>query len=109
MKATIKACAIAAVFAVPAVSFGQASNGPLTRAQVQAQLIQLEHAGYNPATAGKTQYPSDIQAAEARVNAQAGMTGTATGVGGTISGAASGHPMSQSIGGQNWRSMFGHH
>lgn len=109
MKATIQACAIAALFAVPAVSFGQASNPPLTRAQVQAQLVQIEQAGYNPAAADNTHYPRDIQAAEARVQAQTPMTGTATGVGGAVNSAASGHPVSRSMGGQDWRSMFAHH
>jgi type IV secretory pathway VirB9-like protein len=42
----------------------------LTRAEVRAQLIQLEKAGYNPATANDTNYPQDLQAAERRVEAQ---------------------------------------
>jgi hypothetical protein len=62
MKSLIKAVAIAAVLAIPAVSFAQ-SNQPVTRAQVRNELIQLEKAGYNPA---------DIQAAEAKVQAQNG-------------------------------------
>jgi Domain of unknown function (DUF4148) len=46
---------------------GQA--GGLTRAQVRAQLVQIEKAGYNPA-GDNTQYPTNIEAAEARVAAQ---------------------------------------
>jgi len=69
MKSFIKAVAIAAVLAVPAVSFAQ-SNGPLTRAQVRAQLVALEKAGYDPATADSYDYPANIQAAEARVAEQ---------------------------------------
>jgi Rieske Fe-S protein len=46
---------------------GQASG--VTRAQVRAQLAQIEKAGYNPA-ADNTQYPNDIEAAEARVAKQ---------------------------------------
>jgi hypothetical protein len=54
--------------AIPVVSFAQ-SNEPLTRAEVRAQLVQLEKAGYNPAS-DYTQYPANIQAAQARVNAE---------------------------------------
>jgi hypothetical protein len=42
---------------------------------VRADLIQLEKAGYRPASANKDDYPADIQAAEARVAAQNGATG----------------------------------
>ncbi len=62
-------CAIlAAVLVVPAVSFAQTSNGPVTRAEVRAELVQLEKAGYQPA-AKQNHYPDEIQAAEARVQA----------------------------------------
>jgi uncharacterized secreted protein with C-terminal beta-propeller domain len=70
MKSLIKAVAIAAVFAAPVASFAQASQQPATRAEVKSELIQLEHAGYNPATSNDVTYPSDIQAAERRVQAE---------------------------------------
>ncbi|MCC8397562.1 DUF4148 domain-containing protein [Paraburkholderia sp. MMS20-SJTR3] len=70
MKSLIKAVAIAAVLAAPVVSFAQSSQQPVTRAQVRNELIQLEQAGYSPATANDTNYPADIQAAERRVQAQ---------------------------------------
>ncbi len=73
MKSLIQAVAIAAVLAVPAVSFAQ-SNQPLTRAEVRAQLVQLEQAGYTPSRGRDPYYPADIQAAEARVHAQQGDT-----------------------------------
>ncbi|WP_321796925.1 DUF4148 domain-containing protein [Caballeronia sp. J97] len=60
---------VAAALAAPALAFAQ-SNGPVTRAQVRADLVAVEHAGYNPALASDPYYPSDIQAAEARVAAQ---------------------------------------
>ncbi len=71
MKSLIKVVVVAAVMAVPAVSFAQdnPANPPLTRAEVRAQLIQLEQVGYDPATVSN-QYPADIQAAEARVQQQ---------------------------------------
>jgi hypothetical protein len=66
MKSLIKAVAIAAVLAVPAVSFAQ-SNQPVTRAQVRAELVQLEKAGYNPSDSSDAHYPAAIQQAESRV------------------------------------------
>ncbi|MCR1768170.1 hypothetical protein B7760_04368 [Burkholderia glumae] len=69
MKSLIATVAAATVLAVPAVSFAQQSNGPLTRAQVKSELIQLENAGYSP-NANTVNYPNDIQAAEARVHPQ---------------------------------------
>jgi hypothetical protein len=70
MKSLIKAVAIAAVLAAPVVSFAQSSQQPVTRAEVRDELIQLEHAGYNPSTSNDVNYPADIQAAERRVQAQ---------------------------------------
>ncbi|HEX7913110.1 MAG TPA: DUF4148 domain-containing protein [Paraburkholderia sp.] len=70
MKSLLKAVAIAVVLAAPIASFAQSSQAPVTRAEVRNQLIQLEQAGYNPATTNDTDYPADIQAAERRVQAQ---------------------------------------
>jgi Domain of unknown function (DUF4148) len=84
MKSFIQALAIAAVLAVPAVSFAQ-SNAPVTRAEVRAQLIQLEKAGYNPSDADNANYPADIQKAEARVASE---NGAANGYGGVANGSS---------------------
>jgi hypothetical protein len=100
MKALVPAVVLASAFAAPVVSFAQQSNEPVTRAQVRAELVQLEKAGYNPANADETDYPADIQAAEARVAAQNAKNATAqvpvadtSGVGGVVSGSsASGAP-----------------
>jgi hypothetical protein len=71
MKSLIKAVAIAAVLAAaPVVSFAQSNPSGLTRAQVRAELIQLEKAGYDPAMSNDATYPADIQAAEHRVQAE---------------------------------------
>jgi len=72
MKSLVKAVALAVVLAAPVVSFAQAQpgNGPVTRAQVRNELIQLEKAGYNPARGEDPHYPADIQAAQARVAEQ---------------------------------------
>jgi hypothetical protein len=67
MNSLLKAVVVAAVFAVPAVSFAQQQQ-PLTRAQVRAELAQLRAAGYNPAD--WMHYPDNIQAAEAKIHAQ---------------------------------------
>src|SRR5271156_5396421 len=64
----IQSLLVAAVVALPALSFAQ-SNEPLTRAAVRAQLVELERAGYNPA-GDQTQYPQNIEASEARLSAQ---------------------------------------
>ncbi|MFM0041790.1 DUF4148 domain-containing protein [Paraburkholderia sediminicola] len=59
----------AATLGVPALSFAQ-SNEPLTRAEVRADLVRVEQAGYTPGRADDIDYPADIQAAEAKIAAQ---------------------------------------
>lgn len=89
MKSLIKAVALAVVLVAPVASFAQ-SNQPVTRAQVRAELVQLEKAGYNPSQNDDATYPVQIQAAEARVAAQ---NAGSSGVGGVVSGSsASGAP-----------------
>ncbi|WP_431823105.1 DUF4148 domain-containing protein [Burkholderia sp. F1] len=51
-------------------TFAQSVPAALTRAQVRADLIRLERAGYNPSANDEASYPADIQAAEARAAAQ---------------------------------------
>jgi len=67
MKSLIKAAVVAAIVAVPALSFAQSQQQPVTRAQVRAELAQLRAAGYDPSD--WMHYPENIQAAEARVAA----------------------------------------
>ncbi|MGQ7937552.1 DUF4148 domain-containing protein [Paraburkholderia sp. D1E] len=67
MKSIIKAVAVAALIATPLASFAQSSQ-PVTRAQVRAELAQLEKAGYNPSD--WMHYPANIQNAEAIVSQQ---------------------------------------
>jgi len=69
MKSLVQAVVIAATLVAPVAVFAQSSQ-PLTRAQVKEELIQIEKAGYNPALANPSEYPENIQAAEARVAAQ---------------------------------------
>ncbi len=77
MKSLIKAVALVAVLSAPVVSFAQSSE-PITRAQVRAELVQLEKAGYNPADSSDAHYPAAILAAESRVAAENGGYGPAT-------------------------------
>jgi hypothetical protein len=101
MNALIKAAAVAVVLAAPAVSFAQANNQPLTRAQVRADLERVEKAGYNPMD--WMHYPENIQAAQARIAAEdaarQGATAQAdtSGVGGVDNAAESGRPAEGSV------------
>ncbi|WP_322023833.1 DUF4148 domain-containing protein [Burkholderia sp. BCC1977] len=70
MKTALSLLVLAAAVAAPAVSFAQSASGPVTRAEVVAQLRQLEQAGYKPL---KSQYPDDIRAAEARIEQSSGI------------------------------------
>ncbi|WP_322044471.1 DUF4148 domain-containing protein [Paraburkholderia sp. J67] len=85
----VQSLLVAVAVVVPAVAFAQSSQPEqaLTRAQVRAELVQLQKAGYNPA-ADYTQYPQNLQAAEARVEAQNGAVAAAYGAGSNGSSAA---------------------
>jgi len=61
MKSLLIAVVTASVFAAPVVALAQ-SNGPLTRAQVRDEIVQLEKAGFNPANANTENFPTNIQA-----------------------------------------------
>jgi hypothetical protein len=85
----IQSLLVSAVVALPALSFAQ-SNEPVPRAEVRAQLVELEKAGYNP-TSDQAQYPQNLEAAEARLSAQQALAASSYGpsVAGT-SGSGSG-------------------
>ncbi|WP_414444849.1 DUF4148 domain-containing protein [Burkholderia sp. 22PA0106] len=67
-KLTTLAIALCAI-TIPSLSFAQ-TQAPLTRAQVVAELVQLEQAGYNASAGEDTDYPTKLQAAEAKVAAE---------------------------------------
>jgi hypothetical protein len=48
-------------------SYAQTNQSPITRAQVKAELVDLEKAGYNPNMANDPNYPADLQKAEKKV------------------------------------------
>ncbi|MGF6267111.1 hypothetical protein OKW49_008105 [Paraburkholderia youngii] len=101
MKSVIQTVVIATTLAAPVAVFAQA-NQPVTRAQVRADLVQLENAGYHPDDGEDTTYPEKIQAAETKVAAQ----NAATGVGGSVSGSSdAGRP---AVSKADWNAMYGH-
>ncbi|BBU32066.1 hypothetical protein BTHE68_58000 (plasmid) [Burkholderia sp. THE68] len=87
MKSFARMVLFAAVVAVPAAAFAQSSSSqPASRAQVRAELAQLEKAGYDPHD--WVHYPENIQAAQARLAAQnAAAQGAGTAFGGASDGA----------------------
>jgi len=82
MKSVVIAVAAASALSLPLAAFSQ-TDPALTRAQVRAELQQLEQVGYDPAKSADASYPGDIQAAEARVS-----TDHATEYGGMPSGSS---------------------
>ena len=68
MKQIFVTTAFALLAAAPITSFAQ-TDAPLTRAQVRAELANLEQAGYNP-LAVDVDYPVNLQKAEARLQAE---------------------------------------
>jgi hypothetical protein len=72
MKTLIGLGLVVTALVSPTLSFAQATNAPVTRAEVRADLVRLEQAGYNPSNGEDANYPEQIQAAEAKVAAQDG-------------------------------------
>lgn len=69
MKSLVYAAIAATILAAPIASFAQSNQQPLTRAQVKAELVQLEQNGYRPEL-NDPQYPHDLQVAQQRVSAE---------------------------------------
>lgn len=101
MKSLIQAVVVAAVLAAPVAVFAQ-SNSPATRAQVRAELLELEQAGYNPGRGEDPNYPADIQAAEARVAARH----AASGFGGAAGGSSEAGRVP--VPSADWNAMYNH-
>ncbi|REE23601.1 MULTISPECIES: DUF4148 domain-containing protein [unclassified Paraburkholderia] len=102
MNSLVQAVVVAAALAAPIAVFAQSSQ-PVTRAQVRAELIQLEKAGYDPSARNDATYPAEIQAAEAKVAAQ---NGSASGYGGVVSGSSeAGRP---AVSKADWNAMYNH-
>ncbi|RKR42954.1 DUF4148 domain-containing protein [Paraburkholderia sp. BL17N1] len=67
MKKIVLATAFALLASSPIASFAQ-TDAPATRAQVRAELADLERAGYNPIP-DDVDYPIRLNNAEARLQA----------------------------------------
>jgi hypothetical protein len=95
MKSLIKAALISCALVAPVFAVAQTAtpdnDGSVTRAQVRADLIRVEQAGYRPSAGDDAFYPNDIQAAEAKVNASktAPVAGPAVGGDGILHSSAS--------------------
>lgn len=76
MKTLIYLTLAAGAIAIPALSFAQSS---VTRAQVNAELAQLERAGYQPSSGENVHYPEDVFAAEAKAAQEGGTRVTQVG------------------------------
>ena len=81
--------AVVATIAIPVTGHAQESGSTVTRAQVRAELVQLEKAGYRPGPGNDPHYPADIQSAEAVVISQNGAgSNLSSAVGGARSGSS---------------------
>ena len=81
------------------------SNQPIIRAQVRAELVRLEKAGYHVGDGDNATYPVQIQAAEAKMAAQ--QIAANGGYGGAVSGSsnAGGPAVSKA----DFNSTYSHH
>ena len=105
MKAFIASVVTAVALATPLYGFAQQDSSAVTRAQVRADLVQVERAGYMPSTGEDQSYPKDIQVAEQRVTSQQpsadadSSTGNTAGnsAGGVATQSASGHRFARAM------------
>jgi hypothetical protein len=58
MKSLLSAVVVASALIVPAVSFAQQANGPVTRAQVRAEIVAAQKAGL--LYQNDTEYPKAV-------------------------------------------------
>ncbi|WP_244817986.1 DUF4148 domain-containing protein [Caballeronia sp. Lep1P3] len=97
MKSLICAAVVATALTIPALSFAQGSQ--ITRAQVRAELAELQSVGYHVGDGDQAHYPAAIQQAEAKLAARRGETA----YGGAANGATqSGNRVSQA----DWNAMY---
>jgi len=93
MKSLVYAALAAAALSAPVLSFAQSNDQPLTRQQVQQEIVQLEQAGFNPANASTVDFPTNIQ------TAGTGSTGQDSGYGPAGNGSSqAGHPLTSNSG-----------
>ena len=100
MKSLIQTVAVAVALVVPVASFAQ-SNAPVTRAQVRAELVQLQQVGYRVGDGDQAHYPEAIQAAQAKV---AALNGANSSYGGVANASQSGGRATVSA--EDWNAMY---
>lgn len=88
MKSLVVSLIVGASALAPALAVAQTNDAPITRAEVRADLVRVEQAGFQPARVDNTTYPADIQAAEAKIAAQDTQQSAAQGYGGTQQGSS---------------------
>lgn len=103
MKTLTRTLLVACTLAVPALSFAQGVQGPLTRAEVRADLIRVEQAGFHPGPGDDANYPQDIQAAEAKIAAQDAQTTAMNQTSTTTSQPAVSAPMTRQMASMHYR------
>src|ERR1700730_15261270 len=96
MKIRILAALIVAS-AIAAPAFAGTDAPALTRAQVRAELVQLQAAGYGQSRGEDANYPVEIQAAEARVAAQSGGSSAYGGLGANRASAGGGRESAHNL------------
>ncbi|SAK85780.1 membrane protein [Caballeronia calidae] len=77
MKTLVHTLCAAVVIAVPIGSLAQ-SDGSLTRAQVQGEIARLQQAGFNPANANTSDFPTDIRTTAGSATGQSNGYGPST-------------------------------
>lgn len=77
MRLMLRNIVVTACALLPVLAFAQPDES-VTTAQVHAQLVQLERAGYNPHT-GDWLYPDSLKRAEAKVARQEAIANTSYG------------------------------
>jgi hypothetical protein len=90
MKSLLSAVLVASALIVPAVSFAQQANGPVTRAQVRAEIVTAQKEGL--LYQNDTQYPKTVTQSDSTTLAS---TQGSQDVGGAVGGSsAAGAPSS---------------
>ncbi|KAB0634337.1 DUF4148 domain-containing protein [Burkholderia latens] len=101
MNNLIRAALLTCALSAPLVAFAQTTGHELTRADVRADLVRVEKAGYRP-VGSDPYYPDDIQAAEAKVAAQQSQSAAAPSVAATSADA-------QSLASLDTQQLYEHH
>jgi Domain of unknown function (DUF4148) len=98
---------VATVLAFPVASHAQETTSGLTRAQIRADLVQIEKAGYRPGQNDRY-YPDDIQAAEAKIAASNATASLSTNsVGGSPVGSSASGNRANAV--EMFGSVYAHH